>query len=240
MRVRLPIRRSLFFLGAMPIFMLLSLPLRLVAGWFDPFSLGLSAREAGGSVWSGHLSEARIADAPIGDLSAALDPLPLLLGRARIALAREGETADPLSGAITLARHRIGVEGVTARLPLGQRFAPLPLTAIELGGVSVAFRDGLCDHADGLVKARIDGAPAALGLPATLSGAARCDGGALLLPLIGPGGTDRMTVRLSAGHTYRAELAIRPAARTTADALRAAGFQPTVAGGYGLTITGRW
>lgn len=240
MRVRLPIRRSLFFLAALLLFVLLSLPLRLVAGWLDLSSLGVSAREADGSIWSGRLSEARVGGAPLGDLTAALDPLPLLLGRVRIAVAREGETADPLSGAITLARHSIGVEDVTVRLPLGQRLAPVPLTAIELGGVSVTFRDGLCAHADGLVKARIDGAPAALGLPASMSGAARCDAGALLLPLMGPGGMDRLTVRLNANRAYRAALTIKPATSAAAEALGAVGLQPVASGGYGLAMTGRW
>ncbi|TVV74263.1 type II secretion system protein N [Sphingomonas solaris] len=235
----MPIGRSLFFVSALALSLLLLLPLRLVADWLDVSALGLSAREARGSVWFGRLAEARIAGAPLGDLSARLDPLPLLAGRARVDLAREGDTADPLAGAVTVSRHGIGLGNVTARVPLGQRFAPLPLAAIELGGVSVSFHDGLCDRADGLVKARIEGAPAALALPGGLSGAVRCDGGALLLPLVGQSGMERLTLRIAADGAYRADLAIRPTTIAARDALAAAGLAP-VAGGYGLTVTGRW
>lgn len=240
MRVRLPVGRGLFFAGALLAFVVLLLPLRLVAGWIDLPSIGLAAREATGSVWRGRLAEARIAGAPLGDVSARLDPLPLLLARARVAVAREGETADPLSGAVVLSRHRIGLERATARVPLGQRVAPLPIAAIELGDVAVTFRDGLCERAEGLVRARIEGAPAALSLPPSLSGAVRCDAGALLLPLSGPGGGETLALRLTADGGYRADLSVRPATPDAAAALLAAGLQPVATGGYGLTVTGRW
>jgi len=240
MRLRLPLRRSLFFAAALVVSLLALLPLRLVAGWLDLPALGLTAREASGSVWFGRLAEARIGGAPLGDLSARLDPLPLAVARARIDVARAGDAADPLSGALSLSRHRVGIDDVTARVPLGARFAPLPLAAIELGDVSASFRDGLCDRADGLVKARIEGAPEALALPAGFSGAARCDGGALLLPLVGPSGTERLTLRLTAAGAYRAELALTPASTSARDALASAGFAPQPGGGYGVTVTGRW
>ena len=236
-RIRLPIGRSLFFAGALAIALVALLPLRLVAGWLALPAAGISAREASGSVWLGTLAEARFGGAPLGDLSARLDPLPLLLGQARIALGRAADEGDPLSGAVTVSRHRFGVSGVTAHVPLGQRLMPLPVAAIDLTGVSVSFRDGLCDRAEGLVKAVIAGAPAGLMLSGGLSGAARCDGGALMLPLVGQSGLESLTLHVAAGGGYRADLKIRPTTAAARDALTASGFTPGP-GGYGLTVTG--
>ena len=237
LRINLPIGRSLFFLCALVAGLILLLPLRLAAAWLDLAAVGLSAREARGSVWLGTLAEARFGDAALGDLSARLDLLPLFVGRGRIALARADEGGGALDGAVTVSRHRFGVDGVTAHVPLGQRLMPLPIAAIDLANVSVVFRDGLCDRADGLVKAVIEGAPAGLTLPGGLSGAARCDGGALLLPLVGQSGMESLTLRIAGGGAYRADLKMRQSAPAARDALIAAGFSPA-ADGFALTVTG--
>ncbi|WP_156678586.1 type II secretion system protein N [Sphingomonas profundi] len=236
-RIRLPLRPSLFFLCALLVGLVLLMPLRLVIGWLDLGAGGFAAREARGSVWLGTLAEARFGDAPLGDLSARLAPLPLLVGRARLDLASAGETAGGFAGALTVSRHRFGIDDVTARVPLGRRLMPLPVAAIDLSDVSVTFRDGLCDRADGLVKAVIEGAPAGLNLPGGLSGAARCDGGALLLPLVGQSGMESLTLHVATGGAYRADLKVQPTTPATRDALLAAGFSP-VAGGYALAVTG--
>lgn len=237
LRIRLPVGRSLFFVFAMLAGLVLLLPMRLVVDWLDLGATGFSAREAKGSVWFGTLTEARIGPAPLGDLAARLQPLPLLVGRARIHLARDGDAGGALNGAVTVSRHRIGVDDVTARLSLGQRLAPLPVVAVDLSDVSVSFRDGLCDQAEGLVKALIEGAPTSLALPGGLSGAARCDGGALLLPLVGQSGMESLTLRVQAGGAYKADLKVRPTTPAAQDALLGTGFAP-VPGGYALTVTG--
>jgi general secretion pathway protein N len=237
MRIRLPIGRSLFFVGAVLIGLVLLLPMRLAIDWLGLGASGLAAREAQGSVWRGRLTEARIGAVPLGDLAAGLDPLPLLLGRARISVARDGDAGDPLDGAISVARHRFGVEGVTAHIQLGQRMMPLPIAAIDLTDLSIGFRDGLCDRADGLVKASIAGAPAGISLPGGLSGTARCDGGAVLLPLVSQTGMESLRLHIAAGGGYRADLRVRPSAPAAGDALTAAGFTPA-GDGFALTVTG--
>ncbi len=236
-RIRLPIGRSLFFLSVLAVGLVLLLPMRLALGWLDLAAAGFSAREARGSVWRGTLTEARFAGAPLGDLSAGLAPTPLLLGRARIGVSRAGEGGDPLDGAIVASRHSLGVDGVTAHIPLGARMLPLPVAAVDLSAVSITFRDGLCDRAEGLVKAAISGAPAGLNLPGGLSGAARCDGGALLLPLMSQSGMESLMLHVSAGGAYRADLRVRPTTPAARDALVAAGFAPA-AGGLALVVTG--
>jgi general secretion pathway protein N len=238
MRLRLPIGRSLFFLGALAIGLVLLLPLRLAIDWLDLGATGLAAREAEGSVWAGRLSEARIGAVPLGDLSARLDPLPLLLGRARIAISRGDEAGDALEGAIGVARHRFGVESVTAHIPLGQRMMPLPIAALDLTDLTIAFRDGLCDRAEGLVKASIAGAPAGISLPGGLSGTARCDGGMVLLPLVSQSGMESLALHVAARGTYRADLRVRPTTPGAGAALTMAGFAPA-GDGFVLTVSGR-
>lgn len=237
LRVRLPIGRSLFFVAALVVGLVLLLPLRLAIDWLGLDTTRLVAREAQGSVWSGRLAEARVGAVPLGDLVTRLDPLPLLLGRARIVVAREGDAGDALDGAIGVAAHRFGIEDVTAHIPLDQRMMPLPIAAIDLTGVTIRYRDGLCDHAEGLVKASISGAPAGISLPGGLSGTARCEGGALLLPLVSQSGMESLALRVSGRSDYRADLRVRPTTPDASAALATAGFMPT-GDGYVLTVTG--
>jgi hypothetical protein len=85
------LRSAAFFTGiAFAAALLALLPLRLVAGWVGLDETGLSAREVRGSVWSGRLSETRIAGLLLGDLHAGLEPLPLLVGRVRVAVRLSG------------------------------------------------------------------------------------------------------------------------------------------------------
>lgn len=229
-----PNGKSLLFGIAFALALLALLPLRLAAGWVGIGDAGLSAREVRGSVWGGALSEARLASVPLGDLRAGLDPLPLLVGRARVNLERPGDDGDALKGAISIRRHETGIDDVTARLPLGSIFAPLPVVAIDLNDVSARFRDGLCVSAEGGARATIEGEMAALG--GGLSGNARCDGGALLLPLVSQSGMARVAVRLSGGGRYRAELLVR-GDMGAPERLLAAGFASRT-GGYGLSVEG--
>jgi len=210
------------------------LPLRLAAGWVGLGEAGLSAREVRGSVWGGTLSEARIAGVPLGDLRAGLDPLPLLAGRARMNLERPGD--DALKGGISIGRHEMGIDDVTARLPLGTVLAPLPVAAIDLDDVSVRFRDGLCVSAEGSARAAIEGGTAVPVLGGTLGGNARCENGALLLPLINQSGTGRIAVRLFGGGRYRADLLVR-GDEGLRDKLRGAGLAPRPEG-FGLSVEG--
>ena len=69
-----------------------------------------------------------------------------------------------------------------------------------------------------------------------LSGNARCDGGALLLPLVSQSGLARVAVRLSGAGRYRAELLVR-GDEGVRERLLAAGLAPR-AGGYGLSVEG--
>ncbi len=238
-RIRLTTRPAALFGAMLAVALLLFLPLRLALGLLDAGESGLTVRSAQGSVWAGSLTDAHLGQLALGDLKAGLSPWPLLLGRARIELdGREG-VVRPFHGAITISRHRTGLDDVTASLATGPLFAPLPVTQLDLQAVSAHFVDGACQDAEGRVTVALAPAAAGITLPATLAGSARCDGNALLLPLQSTAGTESVTVRIPAAGTYSAVFLVRPSDPAAAQKLEAAGFAPS-AQGHRLSIEGRF
>lgn len=198
MRIALPFRKASFFGGVLLIALIAALPLRILFGLLDLDRLGLSARAAQGTIWSGRLKEARLGDAELGDVDTRLASLPLLAGEARIAVAREG-----LQGTVELSRHSLGLAHVTGTVPAASFAGPLPVAAIDLTDVSVRFRDNVCDQADGLTRVTLAATP---NLPQSLAGALRCDAGALLVPLRSASGTQGLNLRIRSDGHYTAEL----------------------------------
>lgn len=237
MRIRLPVGRTLFFAAAFVFALVALFPMRLAIDWIGLDERGLAAREANGSVWIGALAEAQLGPVPIGDVEAGLDTLPLFLGRARVGLERD-DAARPFAGAATVSGDRFGLDDVTAQLPVGALFAPLPVTSLDLSDLTAHFADGLCVEAEGLVRANVAGELGGVLLPGGLSGNARCDEGALLLPLASQSGLERLDLRLWADGRYRLDLAVRPTDPALGERLRAAGFVPA-GSGYALTTEGR-
>ena len=235
MRIRLPMRRMVLFLAMLALAIVALLPLRLVLGSVD----GLKAREASGSLWSGTLKEASVGPAMLGDLDARLSPLSLLVGQARLVVKRDSTGPDRLSGALGLGRSRRSVESVTGTIPVGAVFAPLPIGALELTDVTVRFRDGQCDRAEGLVKASISGDLVGLALPAGLNGAARCDRGDLLLPLTSGAGGEGLALRIFGNGQYEARLTLQATEPEMMARLTGAGFT-TGPGGYAMSFKGKF
>jgi general secretion pathway protein N len=225
MRIRLPLGRSLFFLIAFLFALVALTPLAVALRWLGLDETGLSARQAHGSVWFGALEEARFGPVPLGDVEARLRLLPLMIGRARTDLERAGD-GESLSGAVSVSRHSIGVDDATGSLAAASAFAPLPLASLALDDLSVRFAGGVCAGADGMVKASLAGEAGGIPLPRGLGGRARCDGGALLLPLASQSGAERLDIRLFEDGRYRVELALRPGDDATRQRLAAAGFAP--------------
>lgn len=233
MRIALPMRRTVFFIAMVAIALVILLPMRLVLGWLSLDAAGLSAREARGSVWFGRLAEARFAQMPLGDVHAGLNIVPLLTGRARVDVTGD----DGLRGGLSVARHAIGIDDVTARVAAGQTLAPLPLASLDLSDVSVRFREGLCESANGLVKATLIGGFGGVDLSGGLTGTARCETGALVLPLASQSGMEALNFAIRAGGAYRIALRVQPADAGARDSLAAAGFAPT-GDGYVLVVEG--
>jgi general secretion pathway protein N len=237
MRFRLPLRRTVFFLAALALALLVLLPLRVVAGWFDMGGRGLAAREVEGSLWFGRLREAQFGPVQLGDVDARLNVLPLLIGRARLSLHRDEAAGGLFDGALSVTRHSFGLEDLTGQLRAGSLFGPLPIATIDLNDVSVHFEGERCESAEGQVRAALSGDSAGLGLPSSLSGTVRCQNGAAMVPLAGQSGLEQVNLSVEASGRWRAELILRPTDPAAIQRLTAAGFAPG-AGGYVRRIDG--
>jgi general secretion pathway protein N len=227
-------RKILLFAAATLAFLFALFPLRLAADWLSLGDRGLAAREASGSLWSGRLEDARFAGTALGDLRTRLSPLPLLALRARIAFQRRGGDDGAV---LTLTRNGFDLADANARLAAGPLFAPLPVAAIDLVDVSARFNRGRCLFAEGRVSARLGGGVAGVSLPGGLAGNARCDRGALLLPLVGQSGMERLDLRFFDGDRYRADFTVRTTDPATGKRLVDAGFERGPRG-YLLSMVG--
>ncbi|MGU3390929.1 type II secretion system protein N [Sphingomonas sp. M1A8_2b] len=239
-RIRLQTGPAALFGGMLLIALIVFLPMRAVLGWVGIGDEGLVARRVSGTIWGSTLTEARFGDLALGDLHAKVSPLPLLVGRATIVFTgADSLAARPLSGSASVSRHGFGVDHVTATVATGRVFAPVPVSALDLDDVSVRFRDGQCESAEGRVRATLAGDVGGIALPQSVGGTARCDGTALLLPLTSQAGTEGIALRIENAGKYRAELALRPSDPLAVQKLEQAGFVrgPT---GYRLSIEGRF
>ena len=236
-RFRLATRPLVLFAAMLLASLLIFLPMRLALGIAGVGEQGLRARSVSGSIWGGTLSEARFGELPLGDLSAGLSPFALVIGQARLAFHGTDDPAQAIRGAATVARHLVGINNVTAVIPTGRLFAPLPISQISLDDVSVRFRDGTCEAAEGRVTAKVFGEAGGIALPPSMSGNVRCDAGALLLPVQSQAGSESVLLRIEGDGRYRAELALSPSDPAAAQRLQMLGF---IAGqdGYRLSVEG--
>lgn len=233
--------RTLFFLTAFFLSLLALLPMRVAMDWFGLGDRGFAVREVQGSVWFSAVKEAQFGTVGLGDLHAGLRGLPLLIGRARIALDRDqGLAADELRGAATVTRNGFGFDDLTGRLQLAAgAFGALPLTQIDLGDITARFENGLCVEAAGTVRVAVAGNLGGFALPGGFTGTARCDAGALLLAMVSQSSMESLELRLFGDGRYRAAVLIRSADPSLRDRMAAAGLSAT-AQGYGLTVDGRF
>jgi len=239
MRVRLPLGRTLFFVAAFFVALLALLPMRLGIDWLGISNRGLAAREVEGSIWFGAFKEAQFGSVGLGDLHAALRGLPLLIGRARVALERDGGTPDDdFDGAATVTRRGFGLDDLDGRLQLSGAFGALPLTQLDLGDVTAHFENGQCVRAAGTVRAAVAGDIGGIALPGGLTGTARCDSGALLLPLASQSGMESLDLRIFGDGRYQGQVLVRSTDATVRDRFTGAGFAVTPAG-YALTVSGQ-
>ncbi|WP_375420917.1 type II secretion system protein N [uncultured Sphingomonas sp.] len=233
-RIRLATGPGVLFGAMMLVALLLFLPMRLALAWSGLDESGFAARAVTGSVWDGRIAEAQFGDLAIGDLDARLSPFALLVGRARLSL--DG-TTRPLNGVVTVTRHGFAIDHVTASLPTGRIFQPLPVGGLDLTDVTVEFADGSCVRAEGRVRATLVGDASGVALPPSVAGNARCEGGALLLPLASDAGRETVALRITGGGRYTAVFTLQPSDPATLERLAASGFVER-AGGYQLAIEG--
>ncbi len=118
---------------------------------------------------------------------------------------------------------------MTGSLPLGATLAPLPVSRATFDKFTGTFTGGRCSEAEGRVRMQVAALIAGLDLANGLSGEARCDGDALLIPLASQSGQEKLDLRIRADGAYEATMRIRTTDPALTGALAANGFQ--VAGG---------
>lgn len=240
MRIRLATRPLVLFGVMLVVALIATFPMRMALAITGLGESGLSARSAVGPVWFATLREVHFGDVELGDVHAFLSPWQLFVGRARIDLVGPKPVAgEGLHGGIGVSRHSIGIDDVTASVATGDVFAPLPVTKLDLDDLSVRFENGICQQADGRVKADLGGGIGGLALTQGMSGNAKCEGGALLLPLASASGNERIRLLIRGDGRYRAELIVAATDAAVAQRLEASGFQPNNAG-YRLSAEGRF
>ena len=229
MRVLLPLGRRLYLLVAFLLLLAALLPLRVVLDQLGFDERGLSARAVSGSLWSGRMTEARARGIALGDLDARLALLPLLVGEARVEL-----SGTAWRGTAIQSSDRAGVAGLTGRLGPENLPRSLPIGSLDFTDVTAHFRDGVCAETSGSIRIEPRADAAALANLGPLQGNLRCDGEALLAPLVSGTSRERVDLRLFGDGRYRLSLIVQAADPATAAALAAAGF---IATAEGLTLT---
>ena len=190
------------------------LPLRAVLALGDT---GLSAQQVSGSLWSGDMRDAAWRGVPLGDLSVGLAPVSLLTGAPRLDF-----TGPALSGAATAA----GVTGLSGSVDASGQ-TPLPIGRISFQNIDIIFDGRTCRAASGSLAVSATGAMAA-GLGGTLQGLARCDAGALLLPL--DSASAQLALRITGDGRWQAQIRVTSVDEAARSGLLAAGFAPTPQG----------
>ncbi|MET0180872.1 MAG: type II secretion system protein N, partial [Novosphingobium sp.] len=128
-------------------------PLRVALGAVASGARGLSAREVGGTVWDGWISQLRLGALPLGDVSAGLRPLPLLIGRREFALERMVPAGTPEFAAIAAGgRGWVALRDVEGQVALGDGLGGLPANSLGFRGFRVAVDGGRCREAGGQVS----------------------------------------------------------------------------------------
>lgn len=232
-------RRRILIALAVVFAAILFLPLRLVSGMIGFDDLGVTARHASGTIWSGRMEQVRGGGFDLGTLDVGLKPLPLLLGRANLDFQRtEGSGGEPLSGSASIGPGRRAIDGLTG-VVVGGDFSGIPVERIAFEQASVVFADGQCREASGRVTVTIGFSVAGLQLRNGMTGALACEGRELRTVLVGQSGLERLILTSDADGNYVARLLVQSTDPVLGAALSSAGFGPT-AEGFVRTMRGRF
>lgn len=208
------------------------LPLSVALPLAAPKDSGLSASKATGTIWDGMLYDAHVAGMALGDTRVGIFALPLFVGEAQLAF-----RSPALRGIIIASNGGYGIAHGNGPIDVAVRVKPLPLSQIVLDDASVRFRGNDCSTAQGRVRAMVAGDIGGLALPGGMSGTLRCDGAALLVPLTGQSGMERLDLRVMGDGKWRAELSIRSSDPVVTAKLLGAGFAPGP-GGFSIRLSG--
>lgn len=230
-------RRGIALALVVLLLMLAHFPLRLALDLAGVGGERVQARQVRGSLWQGRIDGLMIGPVSLGDVKAAVAPGPLLLGRIRLDL-RRVEGGEALRGAWISGFNRRGIADVTGSMTAGGVFGPLPIGVLEWDDVTVEFAGETCSRAQGRLRVRLNGQYAGLSLSQGLSGAAACDGTAVLFPLVSQTGMERLSLRVRRDGRYTAQIVVKDAKDSDSAALAAAGLKPQ-GGDYVLALEGK-
>lgn len=218
--------------------LLAMLPLRLVLGWADPSGDTLRAQAVEGPAWDGLVGEMQIGQLPLGLMEVDLMPLPLLIGRAQFAMERPDITgARPFSARVRGSGDGFSVTHATGELPLGGMMAPLPVRALTMKDFSAELSGGSCLSASGTLGLVVPAIGGVLDSETVMAGDARCEDGALLVPMTGPGGAERIDFRMEPDGQWTATMSLVGLPPEMSGPLLDIGFEQRQ-NGVGLTARG--
>jgi general secretion pathway protein N len=168
-------RPALIFAAMLVVALLLLLPLRLALAAAGLADSGLAARSVSGSLWAGQMNGTVWRGLWLGDGRASLSPLVLLRGGVSLDWRGEKLSATVIrragGGGIEAAKGQIGPVTVGG----------LVLQRVDLDGFAVVFDRGSCTRAGGQVTLLPGGA---LAMAGAMAGTPRCDGKAVVIPLV--------------------------------------------------------
>ncbi len=202
-----------------------SFPLRAAFALFGLSDMGIAARSLRGPVWWGGAEDLMVGDFRLGTVDVLLSPFPLLVGRARIDISRDKGLPSDVAGAISVGIASRGIDDVTGTIPAGRTFAPLPVNALTMQDVSIAFAGERCIKAEGRVQAIVAGGLAGVNLANGLSGEVRCDGADLAVSLVSQSGVERIDLKVDGTGRFSASMTLGPGDPASAASIAAAGFQ---------------
>jgi general secretion pathway protein N len=212
-------------------------PLRLALSLSDMQSMGFTARQVEGTIWSGRIGELHMRSQSLGAMDVALDPFALLLGNLSMGFKRLDNPEGPLEGRLVTGLTR-GLVEASGRIAVADMFAPLPVAALELDKVTVRFRSGQCDKASGQVRPIIAAPIPGVTFDAGLTGVVECDGQRARVRMATPSGAQQLEFYIRDSGQYRGWMSIRNSRPDVAGTLSIFGFRPSPQG-MTLTVDGR-
>ena len=202
---------------------------------------------AEGTLWRGRLAGTRVQNRTLGDIELELKAAPLLLGRIVLkwsfaggGMSGYGEVSRGLGGQISLKSSRLTADLTRFALPDGIAARMLGNVRLEARDVSIHPRDG-CRRADAsllIVDPAIEGYGQVWNGP-NLEGGPRCENGALIVPLAGAEGAEKLEFETSLDPAlqYRLRARIETERADVAQVMPILGFEED-SGGYDLVLSG--
>lgn len=224
---------ALLFLAAL----VLLVPLRLVLAGVP----ALSARSVEGPAWAGTAFDFKAGPVPLGTVDVGLMPLSLLTGQTEVWLARRTDKgATPFTARVAGGADWLRLRAVEGSLAVGDGLGTLPVTSAGFGSFDLAMDGGRCTAASGRVTLTLAPLSVLMPGPLVLSGEARCQGGALVIPMQGAGGMERLLLKITGDGAWNADLSLKGLPVEVATPLQTMGFAARPEGALGIRTGGRF